>query len=411
VAQVAASVASLALAFSPLYWSQAVIAEVYSLNALFVAVLLLFTLENVRRKGQSVGWSGRLQSLVVGLSLGNHLTVALPAAVWFLTSIAYAHRRQRWPVGIQRGLWVSLGLLVYLYLPLRAASLPPVNWGNPVNWSGFWWVVSGQPYQKFVFGLPLAHLPERLLAWGNILVEQFGGAGVIIGFVGVIYGKPEPAAIRGITIALAVGYSVFAIGYGSADSSAYLLPVYLIFAFWIGLGANTLIIAGKQVGRWAGKQGKKIIAPMITVALIVWLLWRIPATMKQVDASSDNRAIHFATSVLSAAPEGAIILTSEDRDTFSLWYYHFALGKRPDVRVIVESLLHYAWYRNHIQTIYPDLHLSDQWPWRQWPWQPERENGYKATISPSGERLSGHAPVCSTTFDQKPFIDCKRGIE
>jgi hypothetical protein len=39
---------------------------------------------------------------------------------------------------------MAVGLLVYLILPLRAASHPPVNWGNPATAGGFLWLVSGR---------------------------------------------------------------------------------------------------------------------------------------------------------------------------------------------------------------------------------------------------------------------------
>src|SRR5207245_1270640 len=77
----ASLVAALALAVSPVFWSQAVIAEVYALNALFVAALIY---------GAIVGrWSARrlpLLALLFGLALTHHRTVLLmaPALVGFL---------------------------------------------------------------------------------------------------------------------------------------------------------------------------------------------------------------------------------------------------------------------------------------------------------------------------------------
>jgi hypothetical protein len=46
-----------------------------------------------------------------------------------------------------------------------------------------------------------------------------------------------------------VAYSAFAIGYNTADSYAYLLPAYTIFAIWIGLGVQVGLAAIHRRGR------------------------------------------------------------------------------------------------------------------------------------------------------------------
>jgi hypothetical protein len=43
--------------------------------------------------------------------------------------------------------------------------------------------------------------------------------------------------------------------------------------------------------------------------------------------------------VLSGAPPRAILVTAEDAHTFTLWYVHDVLGKRPDVIVVDYDLL------------------------------------------------------------------------
>ena len=52
-------------------------------------------------------------------------------------------------------------------------------------------------------------------------------------------------------------------------------------------------------------------------------------------------------------------MTQEDRDTFTLWYYHFALEERTDLAVIAQPLLNYDWYQTTLDHVYPDLLLPD----------------------------------------------------
>ena len=96
---VAAALAAATFATSHTFWSQAIIAEVYALHALFVAAILYLALRSVFLTNNSesaslVGISrfarndmlGKLLALTVGLSLTHHRTVVLllPALALFL---------------------------------------------------------------------------------------------------------------------------------------------------------------------------------------------------------------------------------------------------------------------------------------------------------------------------------------
>src|SRR5262249_28109723 len=76
---VAAASGSLLLAFSSLYWAYSVVAEVFALNNLFAASLLLIALEWARAPHRS--WLLWAFAFLFGLSLCNQQTIAwmLPA--------------------------------------------------------------------------------------------------------------------------------------------------------------------------------------------------------------------------------------------------------------------------------------------------------------------------------------------
>jgi hypothetical protein len=346
-ARFAAALAALSLGVSPLFWSQAVIAEVHSLNALLSTLLLFGTLVILRSNGSAGNHLFWGQGLLAGFALGNHLTIGLLAACCLPLSNLSRATGQRLRAGIAQLLGLVTGLLVYLYLPLRAATAPAINWGNPVDWAGFWWVVSGQPYRDLVFGLPAEFLPQRIAAWAALLIQQFGAVGLTLGIGGLLYGKSTRPDFVGLTLLPAGGYSLFALAYDSADSYAYLLPFYLLFAIWIGLGIQALLAALLQY------QPKLAFAAALSLGLI--MSRPLAATATRVDASQDRRAMRYAESVLQTAPPDALVVTRGDLDTFPLWYYHSALGQRSDLVVIVEPLLAYAWYHDHLAQQYPAL--------------------------------------------------------
>jgi len=382
---VAAAIAALGLGLAPVFWSQAIIAEVYSLNACFVALILRFILRSMRSAGAARAWPDRFAALVVGVALGNHVTAALPALVWLTIATRSTAPGDRRHMTVRRLTWLCLGLLVYLYLPLRAAAHPPVNWGDAHDWSGFWWEISGQPYRGLAFGLPPAFLSGRVEAWAALLAGQFGWLGLGLGFFGLLYGGGAARWFRWLSAALAAAYSLFAVTYNTADSFAYLIPAYLIFTIWIGLGVTIIL---ESLERW-----RPYAAPGAAVVLFILTLAAAPAAAHQVDASQDRRATKYASSVLTSAPRQAIVVTTSDLDSFPLWYYHYALGQRPDLVVIIDPMLDFSWYRENLRFVYPALRI------------PESTGTSWVDAIVSANRT--HGPLCRTNVKVQPYLSCE----
>jgi len=328
-----------------------VIAEVHGLNALFLVLALLLAADLFDpNRAYRLRLTVFALGLVCGLALGNHLTFALvlPAVAVALWNCC-KRESARLYFGAASGF--ALGLLVYLYLPLAARAHPPVNWGDASSWDGFWWLVSGGPYRGLAFGLPLNEIPGRIAAWAGLLLDQFGILGVILGAVGLVYGRSRLRWLDLTAGWIVLAYSIFALGYHASDSFAYLIPAYLGFSWWVGLGLLKLTECVSDV-RWRAG----VLVPTLVVAA---LLLRVPGIAGEVDASDDRRAADFAARLMAEAPDGAIVLTEGTGDTFALWYAHFAREQRPDLHVVAPPLAQFEWYRRGLQHTYPDLALPE----------------------------------------------------
>ena len=139
----------------------------------------------------------------------------------------------------------------------------------------------------------------------------------------------------------------FGLIYGSADYYIYLIPMFISFAIWIGLGIMGLV---QQLPLGFSKWGWGL-----GVLLIVYFTGRSVAQVGHVDASRDLRAESFGREVLSVVPQDAIIFAKGDESIFTLWYFHFALGERRDVAVLATDLLHFDWYQENLRSTYPSL--------------------------------------------------------
>jgi hypothetical protein len=344
--------ASLLWAFAPIPWGQAVIAEVYALNALltvgFLACLLWW-----RQTGEPRAW--RLAWLLFGLGIAHHPLIAaclLPAALWAWEQRARLTAR-RWAEAVGLPL---LGLCFYVYLPIRAAASPPINWGNPQTLPGLWWVVSAAPYRHFVLGLPLAEWLSRLSAWAGLLLSQFKVWGVALGLWGALMLHERDKKLSWGLLGVFTLVTLYALGYNTTDSYVYLLPALAVFAVWIAWG---LADAGQRLAGLLRRSAphNDVVAAIILAALP---LASLGMNWAASDLSRDQEAQAYVEQSLAVLPADAVVLADGDRQTFALWYARRTLPGAYRGEVISLPLLQYDWYRAQVQTRNPDLALPSQ---------------------------------------------------
>ncbi len=335
--------AGLALAFAPLVWEQAVITEVYGLNVLFSAALVALS-------ARAPCKASHVAVLVAAYSLAtsHHLTLAcfLPLVG---VRLAQASRRLGWArTGLASLAGALAGLIPLLYLPLAARG--PVVWGDPSTPAGLWWLISGALYQGYAFGLPTGDIIARLAVVAKTLMQSFTILGVAVGLSGLATATETPflngALATWTSLASGVACVAFAVGYLPADSKVYLIPLLVIFAAWIGQGWQLVFARVRQPALAAACV---VICPLLVTA----------RNWQTVSLSSDRTARDFVNGVVAQAPEGALVITAEDRHTFSLWVSALVERPRPDIIIVDQDLLRFDWYRAALRRDFLDLKLSE----------------------------------------------------
>jgi hypothetical protein len=226
---------ALLFAVGPIFWAQATIAEVYTLNALFVALLLGLALSRPPMPGTLY-----LLAFIGGLSLTHHRTMVLLAPGLLLCLLLSESRAALFrpkTLGLA-ALFFLLPLLLYLYLPLRGhiGSLDGTYQNTP---AGFWRQISASGYGAFIFGNPFAQArpPDFYL---NLLADQFYTT--VLGLIGLLYllrwGRGAIIALTGVTF---LTYFTFNVFYNVADIEVFFIPVFLLWAIWSGVGATFLL--------------------------------------------------------------------------------------------------------------------------------------------------------------------------
>lgn len=322
--------AAYAIGLAPLFWSQAVITEVYTLHILFIALLLYISQDDSR---------GFLFGSIFGLSLGNHITTILLLPLLF-------HKQKK--ILLHRLAGLAIGALIYITLPMRAMFHPPINWGSPVTIKNFIWLISGDLYQGQIFAPTAAELWVRLQSIALLFFDQFGVVGLLVGFTGAI-AYYKPLRLNHSMIWIALVFSIFPIIYDTPDSYLYLLPAFLCFAIWIGVGLGGVMeMAGKKSARlslWVG------------LVFLAVLFIRAGGNWSRIDASRDMRAENFGKAAMSAIPPNAIVFAKGDQAVLALWYFHYALHQRSDAAIVAADLLQNEWYQETLRHNYPNLDL------------------------------------------------------
>jgi hypothetical protein len=385
-AAVLALLSSLIWGLGPALWSQAVITEVYALHALLAALLIwrAFILDD-----SSPARAWMVLGLAAGLGLGNHLTLVLilPGLLVWLWPF-YTPRRALATAG-----GLMLGLCVYLYVPLAARGNPPVAWGDPRDWRGFWWLVSGQLYRGYVFATPWRQVLARTPALAALITAQYTLPGLALALLGLeTGGGPLSRRMLWGSVLVALLPAVYALGYNTTDSTVYLLPVWLMGTFWLVLGA--------QAGWHALETQRKFRAP-VAVGLVLVAVWLGIRGYDAQNLRGDRSAEDWLAAVVAQAPEGALLISGEDGHTFALDYMQWAMEKRTDLLAVDGELWAYPWYRRQLQSRHPGVAL---------PAEATLEDLIAARLPQGTVYLTSPRPALNALYEVKALAAAPAGV-
>jgi len=247
--------AALTFAFSRTFWSQAVIAEVYTLNAFFVALVLYLLLKQTNKSANQQTCGERSRTInkfafVYGLSLTNHLTMILLApaiAIYALLTGLWKNSQRAAINDVKKALTAAgpflLGLSVYLYIPLRWPALHgrPMALGEFANW------VLGIRFRGALHWDAWFKDPERYLILSRLILEQYGWVGLILGLLGLVWLLEKRRKEAVLLLIAYVTYFIYGLNYYVPDISAFIIPAHLIYALWIGVGLHGILqVAGRK---------------------------------------------------------------------------------------------------------------------------------------------------------------------
>lgn len=346
-----AAAASLALAFSPLYWNQCLGAKtgIY----MFQAALMLVLAASLRNglKGRTYLWA----CLAAGLGLANHWETQ----VFVLGAFLLACFRL---VKGRAGLWTGLlcfaaGLSVWLYLPLRSALHPAMNWGAPSSWDQFWWVVTRRQYTAVEMGPGSGLIFDQAWHLAGLIMRGLGPLVFGLSLIGLWNCRREwsrnPLVLffgssgAGVVLGLALYFRLPADRFWKLDE--YVVPVQMAQVFFAARGLQDLS------RKWPGMETSagKVIGPGLLLALVLSAAWPVRTGQRTAFASYDA-----GRNLLNSMDRDAVFFSEGDQAIFPLFYLQKVEGRRPDLAAIPRVELSFDWGLREIRRQYPALGLG-----------------------------------------------------
>jgi len=327
-----AVLAALALAWSSTVWSQAVVAEVYALNLLFVAGALWLVLDIL--EGRSMPHTLWRAALLMGFSLTNHITMVMLIPALGLACLL------RWP-RLRLSDWLkamglfALGLAVYAYIPLRWPALHEGQWMSIAEFLAY---ISGRQFGG-ALQLGLLRDPTRYAILWRLLREPFGVAGLVLAAVGWVSLAFKQWRIALVSLAAFLPYCFYGLVYVVPDLDVFLIPTHLLLALWMGVGVGQM-----ANGKWRMANHESRIMNhelRITNHVLVVLFALLPLSLLWENLPAQNtRAVGQADEAwgrhvlaLPLAPNAAILADSEKFPP--LYYLQQAEGLRPDLDLVM----------------------------------------------------------------------------
>jgi hypothetical protein len=368
---------TLHLAFTQSLWLQTVRSEVYALNFLITSIICYLAL-----RAFSIHCIGEVKSIqkqpspptynqylffiffILGLGAGNHsllVVVIVPAIVLFFMIPKWADTGI--PPILLCGILFVLGLSIYLYLPIRAATNPPLNWGSPDSLDRLIWVISGKTFQKS-FHITLEKLILNCRETAFILMAYIHPLLFFWGILGIYLAIRQNFILGGflccaflLNLLTVLTQQVF-LG-DNPDLLGYLLFSVLILHIGVYHAVTTGLNHIGSIKRYRFAKTAALSAVIALIGASIFLL--IARNAASVNQSNNFRPNDYGKAVINSVKPGSYLITSNVGTAFIAWYLQYVENYRTDVILIHKPFLSFDWYVRQLKNKYALLrHINEQ---------------------------------------------------
>ncbi len=331
------------------FWSQSIIAEVYTLNTFFFFLLLYLVIRFTEDKGAhsdksklkwfigAPGWLLGSIAFTYGLSLTNHWPLMVLSTPALLVLLWPKRTEVLAALGICMGL-AFIGLVPYLWMYFYSQTDPYISFYGPLeSISDLWFYISRQGYSSVDTSVS-ATLRDNLLYIGFFLKEttvQFGIVGFSLAAIGALsqfrYLRKEIAIAlilaflgNSVLLALLLGFDYDLI-YQSVFR-VYPLIAYGVMSIWLAMGAyrvTSYLYARASIS--VPKQKLRYIFAIVVLSLIVII--NLPANYRHNYVWAEE----YSKFILLNLERDAVLFGTDDVAMGTIGYMNRVNKFRPDI--------------------------------------------------------------------------------
>lgn len=375
-ASVFAFLASLSLAFTYQFWSQAGGTDSFILTILFITlplfvlykVLLIYkSFSNAKHDQKSKllslferNYFIALLALAIFLGLGTGLD---PIIIFILPSIIFVLWHERRFLNLKQAtLLLAAGIfstvLVYLYLPIRASTHPFVNFGNPSTWSNFWAFVRAEGLNVYLpeLGEINGFTGSPVVFWQNSvhllleLVYNFTPILIPIVLFGAFQTFKKNKSLFFFIVSILAACFIFSGLYFGGNQESWFLANYIPASIFLGIGFYYLFIILK----------KRL--PSLAIFILLGIIALLPFIFHFKTFFEDRRNLYIATdyidNVYSSLKPNAILISQGDFFNQTSLYEH-EVGTRKDIIPITVNIFYSQKWQREILSSSTDLVIRD----------------------------------------------------
>ena len=325
---------------APVFIKQAITAEVYVLNSVFLEILICLFL--LFKKTGDLRWL-LIFSFTAGLACGNHITLvlALPAFAFSIVLHFNILKRLILPGLIS----FAFGLSIFLYIPARSTAKPILNTGNPSTLQRFARLVS-DARQFELKPLQTTHINQakstkdyvariflRMVKDAKELHQHIPYFYYAVALVGLLILAIRSLELAAIISWLALSHWFFFKGWPPDPR----MPLIFIIGFLTSIAAALFIQPlAAALSRRTG------IVISVTLAALLLLIGINRTWQNCSSGKNEQLPISIARKSLEALPIDSVYLS--ERSWFINLYAQNIEGLRPDILLIYTPSLVYPKY-------------------------------------------------------------------
>jgi hypothetical protein len=336
-------ITGLILAFSKTIWFQSTSVEVYSLQILLFSLIISLLIKSFISSNNKHYWL--MFSFFLALGFTNHMTTLLiiPATAYLFFSKNKLESKLTKQLVFMILIFIITIILIYVYLPLRAAQNPILNWGNPIDLERLLRHVSGFQYQVWLF-TSMDAAKKQLAYFISNLPKEFYFT-IFISFIGIVSTFRYYKKFFIFNLILFLFTILYSINYDINDIDSYFILSYFSLALFSTFGLIWLI-----------DKYQKFSKSFYIALLLLFPFNQLAFNYSVVNQSNNYIYEDYTKALLNSVPPNSIIFGYQwDYFISPSYYFQFVENYRRDVVVIDKELLRRSWYFNQIENQYPKI--------------------------------------------------------